>query len=44
MPSGSDLIEEMMKAPDNVLSVCEPLEDVCIAAYIAQLTLISQSH
>jgi len=42
--SGSDLIEEMMKAPDSVLSVREPLEDVRIAAYIAQLTLISQSY
>jgi hypothetical protein len=35
VPSGSDLIEETMKAPDNILSVREPLEDVRIAAFIA---------
>jgi hypothetical protein len=32
VPSGPDLIEEMMKAPDNVLSVREPLEEVRIAS------------
>ncbi len=36
VPSGSELIEEVMKAPDNILSVREPLENVRIAAYIAQ--------
>ena len=36
MPTGSELIEEMLKAPDNILSVREPLEDVRIAAFIAQ--------
>jgi len=35
VPSGSELIEEMMKAPDNILSIREPLEDVRIAAFIA---------
>jgi hypothetical protein len=35
VPSSSDLIEETMKAPDNVLSVREPLENVRIAAFIA---------
>lgn len=34
MPSGSDLIEEQMKVPDNILSVREPLEDVRIAVSI----------
>jgi hypothetical protein len=32
---GSKLIEETMKAPDNALSVREPLEEVRIAEYIS---------
>jgi hypothetical protein len=32
VPSGSGLIEEVMKAPDNVISVVEPLLDVRTAA------------
>jgi hypothetical protein len=33
VPSGSGLIEEVMKAPDNVISVVEPLLDVLQTRY-----------
>lgn len=35
VPSGSKLIEEMMRAPENIMSIREPLEDVRTSAYFA---------
>jgi hypothetical protein len=43
VPSGSELIEEVMKAPDSTLSVREPLQDVRTAVHIAQ-TCTQHSH
>jgi hypothetical protein len=41
--SGSELIEEVMKSPDNTMSVREPLEEVRITTHIA-LTRTHHSH
>jgi len=44
VPSGSDLIEEAMKAPDNILSAREPLEDFLQSKYTFRYLNMDDSY